>query len=150
MMTRARASIGDSLYKWFYLIDEPRFKRLLFLVIYLLFIAAGVFVIARSGSDAARLIGFPALLALACAFLIGGGVGAVAIWPGLWWLEKVAFVPLVGALIIRAALLTEIGITPVAAIIYIIGALLLFGRLMDIWKYDGPPLRTSPVAPHVT
>lgn len=149
-MNEPRQSIGDSLYKWFYLIDEPRIKRLLYTIIYLLFIAMGVVVIARHDSPLAQSVGFAGILALALALIIGGAIGVVAVWPGLWWLEKVAFIPLAGAILIRAAILTESGITPAAAIFYVIGTLLLVARLMDIWKYDGPELKTSPTPSPVT
>lgn len=73
-------------------IREPRVQRACYAIIYALICFAGLSALTDPPSSIQGEIG-PLLTVAWGAFLsVGGVAGAVSIWPGLWWLERIGII----------------------------------------------------------
>ncbi len=93
-------------------IAEPRHIRLLQFGIYLCMIFAGLGVLTEPSIKFESVVG-PTLVYLFGGFLILGSVlGAIAVLPGIWWLERVGIISLATGLSMYVVMIIDIGSSP--------------------------------------
>lgn len=140
-MTKLERNVRDHFTKWFYKIEEPRVQRLLYFVFYLLIAWAGLQAL-LSSPDKFRDVGGPMLIiTLGLSFVFGGTLGAVAILPGTWYLERVALVSIGFGSLYRGILILSLGISSTGAFLYYATVVLLLIRFLQIKRADLAPIK---------
>ncbi len=120
-------------------IAEPRVVRMIQFGVYVSLATAGWYVLTHPPVSFLFILG-PQLVAVFGGFLILGGVaGAIAVLPGLWWLERMGVVALWTGLSIFAVIVVALGISYVGFLISIALAGSLAIRWMEIRRYDLAP-----------
>ena len=130
-----------------YSIREPRAQRLVFSIAYTLLACAGLSAIASPPSSIEGAIG-PILTYIWGGFLAAGGVcGAVSLWPGTWWLEKVGLALGAGGAAVYAVVVLNLHLTASSGnrlpqFFIVAGLSLFFGlRAWEIRGLDSEPRR---------
>lgn len=123
----------------FYKIKEPRIIRLVQLGIYLCMIGAGHYVIANPPEQYQSIIGSLAVVAFGGFLLLGGAAGAVAVLPGIWWLERLGVIAIWVGLAVFAVIAIALGVSLVGFLTAVALALALGQRWSDITEYDLAP-----------
>lgn len=70
------------------MVAEPRHLKTAYAVIYLLTALIGTVTLARPPQTIEGPLGPVASTAWACAFIVGGLAGLLAVFPGWWWAER--------------------------------------------------------------
>lgn len=116
----------------FMMIAEPRVTRLLYFIIYMSLLVAGILIIVEPPSDfqdviGSRLVdifgGFIALGAIFCAF---------SVLPGIWWLERVGIFALVTGLGVYFLILVGLQSSPIGFSVSFAFLLTFVLRWLDI------------------
>lgn len=127
--------------QWFYKIQEPRVQRLLYLVFYCLIVWGGVSAFFDS-PPIFTVIGGPVLVyGLGGALVFGGVLGAIAIVPGAWYLERVGIASIGLGIAYRAILILSLDISATRAMLYFSVVILLIIRFIQIKRADLAPIR---------
>lgn len=92
-------------------IQEPRIVSLLQFFIYLCALAAGIAAIASPPRSIEASAGAFLTTYWAWTLVAGGLIGAVAVLPGIWWLERSAVIACVGATLIYAVNIWALHVT---------------------------------------
>jgi hypothetical protein len=125
----------------FMLIAEPRVIRLVQFVVYVCMIFAGVFVLTTPPTSFREVLG-TGLVTLFGLFVGGGAVlGAIAVLPGIWWLERAGILALVTGLAIYIIIAFNLGTSLVGTLVCVAFALTFVQRWMEIRKYQLAPKR---------
>lgn len=118
--------------KYFQKIAEPRVIRLIQFFIYIGMIIAGSNVLAHPPRRFEDVIG----LALAYVFggfiALGGIFGALAVLPGIWWLERVGIISLCTGLGIYAIAIIALRASPMGVLVSVLFALTFVQRWVEI------------------
>lgn len=125
--------------KWFLLIAEPRVQRIVLFVVYILLAAGGCELVATPPGKFHAVLGFALVLAFGVAVLVAGVFGAIAVLPGVRWLERAAIVSLWTGLFIFEVLVAALGASTISFIFGLVLALLFVIRFMQIRQYDLTP-----------
>lgn len=127
-------------FSWLFLkIAEPRVVRLIQCGVYVILTTAGWYVATHPPTSFLFVLG-PSLVHVFAGFLVAGGTaGALAVLPGVWWLERMGVVALWTGLGIFAVVAAALGISMVGFLI----ALALGGSLAIRWT----EIRRYEVAP---
>lgn len=123
----------------FYKIKEPRIARLMQLGIYLCMIGAGHYVIAHPPSAYTSIIGSGFVFVFGGFLLFGGVAAAIAVLPGLWWLERIGVIALWTGLAVFAVVAAALGISLVGFLIAIALSFALVQRWSSITEFDLAP-----------
>lgn len=126
------------LYKLYLLIKEPRMRRIIYFVIYILLaIASGVSLLLTTPRSFENAVGGAFLISL-CGWLIviGSLVCAVSILPGIWMFERAGLVAIgAGMAMYTITLVLVFGATIFVAVVPTIFVLFFSLRWLDIWEF---------------
>jgi hypothetical protein len=123
----------------FLLIAEPRVLRTIQFLIYMCMIASGGTVLADRPASFEDVLGGGLVVMLGGFIALGGLLGAFAILPGIWWLEKAALASLMSGLVLYAIIVVVLGISATGFWIGVAFALSFLQRYREI--------RPLPLAP---
>lgn len=129
----------EPMMRLFYLIAEPRVIRVIQLFIYLCMLGIGLVVLFGSSPPIQSVLG-PILLLLFGGFLVlGGALGAVAVLPGIWWMERAGVIGVTTGLAIYAVVVITLGTTSVGALVVLGLIFMMIKRWMEIRPYQHAP-----------
>lgn len=94
-------------------IAEPRVLRLIQFVVYLAMVAAGIGILFHPPAPFTTLIGLTLTYVFGSFITIGALMGAGAVLPGVWWLERVGIIALVWGLLMYVVLVISLGSSPI-------------------------------------
>ena len=123
----------------FFKIKEPRTIRLVQLVIYACMIGAGHFIVSVQPELYTKVLGTALVVGFGGAILLGGILGAIAVLPGIWWLERTAIIALWTGLGIFVVVQVALAISIVGLLIAVALALGFVQRWSDITEFDLAP-----------
>lgn len=137
--TRVARAIARPFVFIFFKIKEPRTIRIIQFGIYATMIGAGHFVVAHPPSIYTSVIGPNLVYGFGIAVLLGGSLGAIAVLPGIWWLERIGIISLWTGLLVFAVLAVALGISLIGFFIAVALGLAFVQRWDDITEYDLAP-----------
>lgn len=124
---------------WFDKIAEPRVQRLLLFVIYLCLAIGGLLLVTTPPGKFHAVLGFGLVLAFGSLVLVAGVFGAVAVLPGIRWLERAAIVALWTGLFIFEVLVATLQASTISFIFGLVLGLLFVIRFIQIRQYALTP-----------
>lgn len=122
-------------------IAEPRVVRIIQFFIYVLLLLVGVLLlnqIPKNLEHAAGDIGF--VVAMAVMLSIGALCSAIAVLPGIWWMERAGLVLLTFGLLIYVVLIDQLNSSPMGIVICLILILTFVQRWLEIKGAQLAPL----------
>ncbi|MEX1078872.1 MAG: hypothetical protein WED09_07175 [Homoserinimonas sp.] len=125
----------------FLLIAEPRVVRLVQFGIYVCLLTAGWFVLTTPPRSFEGVLGQSLVTILGCFILVGGTLGAVAVLPGVWWLERVGILALATGLAMYSIIVVTLGASPIGVLMGVAFILTFVQRWMEIRKFQLAPKR---------
>lgn len=126
-------------YHLFMKIAEPRTVRLLHFGIYIALATAGAMILLNPPRSFENILGV-ALLYMFGVFVFGGAaVAAVAVLPGIWWLERVGLIALGTGMGIYIIIIVCLGTSPIGLSISIAFILTFILRWREIRRYQLAP-----------
>ena len=123
----------------FFKIKEPRTIRLAQFVIYACMIGAGHFIVSVQPELYTKILGNGLVIGFGGAILLGGVLGAIAVLPGIWWLERTALIALWTGLAIFVIVQVALAISIVGLLIAVALACSFVQRWSDITEFDLAP-----------
>lgn len=126
--------------RWFLLIQEPRVQRILFFFFYAVAIWTGIDALHDSPDRFFQTGGALLVISLGCFFIVAGGLGVVAVLPGIWWLERTALIAFAFGLAIRGVLIFSLGVSSTGAAIFLGELILIAIRFIQIRRADLAPI----------
>jgi hypothetical protein len=130
--------------QWVYeKIAEPRVVRLLYFGMFICMLVAGVVLLSMPPERYQDVVGLTLVYVLGTFLTAGGLLSAVAVLPGVWWLERVGIILLATGMAIYIVIVLTlagsiIGVTVPLAFILAFGV-----RWIDIRKYQLAPLTVT-------
>lgn len=121
----------------FMMIAEPRVTRVLHFGIYLCMMSAGVGVMLSPPSSFENVLGISLTIVIGLFLMTGGLLGAIAVLPGIWVMERAALFALITGMCMYLVVLTVLRPSPVGYSITIGFVLVFLIRWFDI---RGPQL----------
>lgn len=134
----------DPLTRLFYLIAEPRVVRIFQLLIYLGYVWAGSLIWLAPSESLRTILGMVLLTVFGAFMVLGGLLGAFAVLPGIWWLERAGIVGIVTALLIYLVVILTLGVSGVGVVVALILTLCMVKRWIEIRKYQVAPSAAVP------
>lgn len=128
-----------ALYKAYLLVAEPRVVRLILFVIYSMFITAGLMVLTNPPENFEEILSTGRVAMMACFLILGGILSAVAVLPGLWWLERCGIISLITGMVIYIVLIIGVSNMPIALCISIAFILFFIIRYMETRQFKLAP-----------
>jgi len=123
----------------FFKIKEPRTIRLVQLIIYACMVGAGHYIVSVLPDLYTDVLGTTLVYFFGAAILLGGVLGAIAVLPGIWWLERTAIIALWTGLGVFVVVQVALGISIVGLLIAVALAASFVQRWSDITEYDLAP-----------
>lgn len=123
----------------FFKIKEPRTIRLVQFVIYLCMLGAGHFIVTVQPELYTHVLGAQLVVGFGAAILVGGLLGAIAVLPGIWWLERTAIIALWTGLGVFVVVQAALAISIVGLLIAVALAASFVQRWSDITEFDLAP-----------
>lgn len=120
-------------------IAEPRVVRVIQFFIYVLLATAGGYVLGNPPPQFQSVIGVYFVGIFGGFLFAGGALGALAVLPGVWWLERIGVLALWTGLAIFAVIAVSLRVSPVGFVISIALGLSLVLRWRDIRLYQVAP-----------
>lgn len=120
-------------------IAEPRVVRVIQFFIYTLLAIAGGYVLGNPPPQFQSVIGAGFVDVFGGFLCTGGIIGALAVLPGVWWLERIGVIALWTGLAIFAVIAVSLKVSPVGFVISIALGLSLVLRWRDIRLYQVAP-----------
>lgn len=128
-----------ALYRAYMLVAEPRLVRIIFFAIYILFLIAGSFVINQPPENFVEAITPRLVLMFGCFLLLGGVLSAVAVLPGLWWLERCGLISLGTGMLMYLIIVVTVKGSPVSVCVSIAFVLFFILRFMETRQFKLAP-----------
>jgi hypothetical protein len=113
-------------YVLFMKIAEPRVIRIMLFCVYGFAFWASLAIIDTQPPQYVRIIGQNLVFAFAIFMMLGSFAAAIAVLPGIWWLERVGIILLTTSVFMYAVILIFLQATPVV-IAFIFGLSIMFG-----------------------
>jgi len=132
----AKRFFGHSLYMK---IAEPRVIRIMQFGVYLCMIVSGFGVISKPPTSFENVLGLSLVYVFGGFVFIGALFGAVAVLPGIWWLERVGIIALTTAMSMYSVVIITLGTSPIGIAICIAFALTFAQRWMEIRRFQLAP-----------
>lgn len=120
-------------------IAEPRVTRLLQFGIYICMMIAGYGVIVHPPTTFESLVGTNLVFIFGMFIALGSLMGAVAVLPGIWWLERVGIISLVTAMAMYSVFVISLGASLIGIAVPVAFALSFVQRWQEIRKYQLAP-----------
>lgn len=131
---------------WLYMrIAEPRVVRILYFGIYLCMGVAGTVLVSVPPEQYEDVIGLVLVYILGSFILLGGLFSAVAVLPGVWWLERVGIILLATAMLIYVVIVLSLKGSIIGVAVPIAFMLTFAIRWIDIRKYQLAPTKITSV-----
>lgn len=116
----------------FLMIAEPRVTRLIHFGIYLSLLVAGVGVMYSPPSTFQEILGVALVHVFGGFIILGGILGAFAVLPGIWWLERAGLIALGTGLALYLIIVVGLQSSPIGVSITLAFLLTFVLRWMDI------------------
>lgn len=114
-------------------IAEPRVRRLVYFGIYLCMIVASWGVFTKAPPAFENTVGQGFVMVLAAFMLLGASLGAFAVLPGIWWLERAGIIALTTAMGMYVIIISAAGVASQTGFAIVIAFSLTFSlRWIDI------------------
>lgn len=123
----------------FFKIAEPRVVRLVQCGLYLCLATAGGYILGNPPASFLFVLGEQLIGIFGVALLLGGLAGALAVLPGIWWLERMGVIALWTGLGLFAVIAISLGISIVGFLVSIALILSLVQRWFEIRKFQLAP-----------
>jgi len=143
-MNEQDKDLGDEVKTWFpfahniYMkIAEPRFIRILQFTVYLCMLVAGIGIVIHPPHAFQSVLGLTLVYILGTFLLVGALFGAIAVLPGIWWLERTGLLALATAMLCYVILIITLGSSPFGIAVAIAFAATFVQRYLEI---RGPQL----------
>lgn len=120
-------------------IAEPRVARIIQFGMYVCLTTAGHYVITDPPSEFVDVLGGPLIAVLGWFLTLGGIISAIAVLPGVWWLERIGVIALWTGLGMFVVVAVGLGISIVGAVISLALGLSLVERWREIRLYQLAP-----------
>lgn len=120
------------LYNLFMKIAEPRVVRILHFGIYICMVFAGWRVIVNPSLSYNHVVNSLTVDILGAFLMVGALIGAVAVLPGVWWLERAGIISLVTGMAMYSVVIIALGGAAIVVIISIAFILAHSVRWLDI------------------
>lgn len=129
-------------------IHEPRVVAIIHFFTYAVLMGGGIVALWDPPTSIAGQIGLISMLMLAGMLTIGGAIGAVAVLPGWWWVERYATMLVVTAATIYAIIIGTLQVTStgnrllqLSVVLGLIGHVIV--RMVRIWERPYDPARRN-------
>lgn len=117
-------------------IAEPRVRRLIYFVIYLLLTGSGLGMLFNPPASLVKLLGGPALVYVVAIFIMAGAIVCMfCVLPGIWWFERVGLYSIAFGIAMYSGALLFLGASAFIIIVPLIVILLLTLRWLDIKEF---------------
>lgn len=113
-------------------IAEPRVIRMMHFGIYICMMIAGIGVIVRRPDHFESVVGITLLFIFGIFVALGALISAVAVLPGVWWLERVGIIMLTTGMGMYVVIICALGTTPVGVAVAIALTLTFGQRWVEI------------------
>lgn len=120
-------------------IAEPRVIRIMQLGIYLCMTFAGIGVLVSPPAAFAGVLGTGLVYVLGGFISLGAILGAAAVLPGIWWLERVGILSLATGMMMYAVAIIALSASPVAVVVPVAFALTFIQRWAEIRRFQLAP-----------
>jgi hypothetical protein len=120
-------------------IAEPRIVRVIQFFVYALLAFAGGYVVGNPPPAFQSVVGVFFVSIFGGFLLTGGFVGALAVLPGVWWLERIGVIAIWTGLAIFAVIAVSLRVSPVGFVVAIALSLSLVLRWREIRLYQLAP-----------
>ena len=127
------------LYNLFLKIAEPRVVRLLHFGIYICMLVGGSAALFRTPQNFTNLIGWALSFMLGLFIFFGAMLSAIAVLPGIWWLERVGLIALTTGMAMYIVTIIALGASPLGFVVPIAFALTFALRWIEIRRYQLAP-----------
>lgn len=127
--------------RWFFLIAEPRVQRILHFVVYSFLTVAGTWVLTTAPAKFEDILGITLVYVFGGFVTFGALVAAVAVLPGVWWLERVGILSLSTGLGLYLIFILTQGVSVPGFLFFACFVLMFSIRWMDIRLYQLAPKR---------
>lgn len=122
---------------WYMKIAEPRIIRLMQFVIYLCMFYAGLRLLIQPPPQFTSVLGLVLSYMFASFIFLGAMFGAIAVLPGIWWLERVGLISLSTGMGIYMIVAFSLGSSAMGICVALAFALTFLQRYLEI---KGPAL----------
>lgn len=119
-------------YNLFMKIAEPRIFRLLQFGVYILLSVAGIGVLFDTPDSIQEVLGNFLIYIFGGFVAVGSILGAFAVLPGIWWLERVALLALGTGVLMYVVITISLGVSIVGLTVYIAFILTFIQRWTEI------------------
>lgn len=124
--------IGTYAVRSFLLITEPRVQRLLYLAVYVGLVIGGYLLVTIPPEKFQDILGFWLVLAFGLFVMVGGVLCAIAVLPGINWLERAGILSLIVGLFIFMVLVIALRASTISFVFGAVLALLFTIRYLEI------------------
>jgi len=122
-------------------IAEPRVVRIIQFFIYTLLLLVGVLLLNKIPANLERAAGgYGFVVAMAVMLTIGALCSAIAVLPGIWWMERAGLVLLGFGLLIYVVMVDQLNASPMGVVICLILNLSFVQRWLEIKGAQLAPL----------
>lgn len=125
----------------FLMIAEPRVIRIIMFFIYAIFLTAGYLVIVQPSQSIIDVLGKDLSVIFGAFLTFGGGVGLIAVLPGVWWLERTGLISAGVGLLMYLTIVLSTGASSLGFPFALLIMLFLLTRWMEIRRYQLAPRR---------
>lgn len=129
---------------WLYMkIAEPRVVRLLHFGIYLCMLISGIILVGRPPENYQDIIGLLLVYVLGGFLVLGGLLSAMAVLPGIWWLERVGIILLTTTMAIYVVIVVTLHGSAIGVAVPVAFIFAFILRWIDIRRYQLAPTPIS-------
>lgn len=127
------------LYRAYLLVAEPRMVRIVLFAIYITFITAGMFVLSQPPEKFVVALSVHLVLLFGAFLALGGVLSAIAVLPGIWWLERVGLLALGTGMLMYLIISATVQGSPVSICVTIAFILFFSLRFMETRQFKLAP-----------
>jgi len=136
------AKTGGFFTSQFLRIEEPRIVRIFHFAIYVTLFIGGLFYINEPQGAVYEALGDGIIsMSLGLSVVLGGLLGAIAVLPGIWWVERLGIISSASGLLMFLFAFMSVSASQIGAAIIIALVLTLFLRWLEVRKYQRAPGR---------
>lgn len=124
-------------------IAEPKVVRLLYFGMFICMVVAGIVLLSMPPEQYQDVVGLTLVYVLGTFLLSGGLFSAVAVLPGIWWLERVGIILLSTAMAIYVVIVLTLHGSVIGVAVPIAFILAFAVRWIDIRQYQLAPIAAT-------